>query len=300
MSRRFGGSYSPNAQPDATADAGLRPPAPGFVGRKPLRHGAKLNLLYVLALLPVLTAFFQPVAAIATDLVGMGALLLSAWMTRQGILAEDAYDERTLARRPAIPRKIFGAGLMGLGTGLLVFGGHWVLAPAMLIGLIATGLHLAAFGLDPLRDKGLDGLDRPQGDRIARKIDDAEQLLAQLTQAIDRLAEPALQDRVIRFEDTVRALFRHVEADPRDLAPARRYLGVYLQGARDATVQFADLYARNRDPRLRADYLAFLDDLDANFAKRTTALLRDDRTNFDIEIEVLRDRLKQEHVHHEG
>lgn len=300
MSRRFGGSYSPNAQPDATAEAGLRPPASGFVGRKPLRHGAKLNLLYVLALLPVLTAFFQPVAAIATDLVGMGALLLSAWMTRQGILAEDAYDERTLARRPAIPRKIFGAGLMGLGTGLLVFGGHWVLAPAMLIGLIATGLHLAAFGLDPLRDKGLDGLDRPQGDRIARKIDDAEQLLAQLTQAIDRLAEPALQDRVIRFEDTVRALFRHVEADPRDLAPARRYLGVYLQGARDATVQFADLYARNRDPRLRADYLAFLDDLDANFAKRTTALLRDDRTNFDIEIEVLRDRLKQEHVHHEG
>lgn len=300
MSRRFGGSYSPNAQPDATADAGLRPPASGFVGRKPLRHGAKLNLLYVLALLPVLTAFFQPVAAIATDLVGMGALLLSAWMTRQGILAEDAYDERTLARRPAIPRKIFGAGLMGLGTGLLVFGGHWVLAPAMLIGLIATGLHLAAFGLDPLRDKGLDGLDRPQGDRIARKIDDAEQLLAQLTQAIDRLAEPALQDRVIRFEDTVRALFRHVEADPRDLAPARRYLGVYLQGARDATVQFADLYARNRDPRLRADYLAFLDDLDANFAKRTTALLRDDRTNFDIEIEVLRDRLKQDHVHHEG
>lgn len=300
MSRRFGGSYSPNAQPDATADAGLRPPASGFVGRKPLRHGAKLNLLYVLALLPVLTAFFQPVAAIATDLVGMGALLLSAWMTRQGILAEDAYDERTLARRPAIPRKIFGAGLMGLGTGLLVFGGHWVLAPAVLIGLIATGLHLAAFGLDPLRDKGLDGLDRPQGDRIARKIDDAEQLLAQLTQAIDRLAEPALQDRVIRFEDTVRALFRHVEADPRDLAPARRYLGVYLQGARDATVQFADLYARNRDPRLRADYLAFLDDLDANFAKRTTALLRDDRTNFDIEIEVLRDRLKQDHVHHEG
>ncbi len=76
MSRRFGGSYSPNAQPDATADASLRPPAPGFVWRKPLRHGAKLNLLYVLALFPVLTAFFQPVAAIATDLVGMGALLL--------------------------------------------------------------------------------------------------------------------------------------------------------------------------------------------------------------------------------
>lgn len=302
MSKRFGGEFSTNGGANDASDT-TRPPRPevaGFRGRKPLRHGAKINLLFILALLPLLSAFLQPVAAIATDLAGMGALLLAAWLTRDGVLAEDAYAERKVARRPAIPRKIFGSVLMGVGVGLLVFGGQWNAGSAILAGLIAGALHLAAFGLDPLRDKGMEGVDRLQTDRIARKIDEAEKVLAQMTDAIRRARDRDLEGRVSRFEDTVRALFRQVEADPRDLTPARRYLGVYLQGARDATVQFADLYARGRDPQVRADYIAFLDDLDTNFAKRSAALLTDNRTNFDIEIEVLRDRLKRENLHNEG
>jgi 5-bromo-4-chloroindolyl phosphate hydrolysis protein len=265
-----------------------------------MRHGAKLNLLFALALLPLLSAFFQPVTAIATDLAGMGALLLGAWLTRDGVRAEDAFAERKVARRPAIPRKIFGAVAMGVGVALLVFGGQWAIVPALLIGVIAAALHLGAFGLDPLRDKGMEGVDRMQSDRIARKIDEAEKLLDQMRDAIRRARDTEAEDRVAGFSETVRSLFRQVEADPRDLAAARRYLGVYLQGARDATMQFADLYARSRDAQVRADYMAFLDDLDTNFASRTTALLRDDRTNFDIETEVLRDRLNRENLHNEG
>lgn len=299
MSRRFGGSFSPNGAPPAR-DAQTRAPVAGFRGRKPRRHGAKINLLFALALLPLLTAFFQPLAAVTVDLAGMGALLLAAWLTRDGVRAEDAYDERKVARRPAIPRKIFGAAMMGLGVALLVFGGHWALGPAALAGIMAGALHLGAFGLDPLRDKGIDGIDRHQSDRIARKIDEAEQVLAEMTQAIQGLRDRDLSARVDRFEDTVRALFRQVEADPRDLAPARRYLGVYLQGARDATVQFATLYGRAGDPDIRADYIAFLEDMDLNFARRSATMLTDDRTNFDVEIEVLRDRLTRENTHNEG
>ncbi len=48
------------------------------------------------------------------------------------------------------------------------------------------------------------------------------------------------------------SLFRTVEGDPRDLTAARKYLSVYLMGARDATVKFADLYAQNRNTKARA------------------------------------------------
>jgi hypothetical protein len=298
MAQRFGGAFSPAAR--SAKDGSPRLDPVSFRGRKPMRHGAKLNLLFALALLPLLSAFFQPLTAMATDLVGMGALLLSAWLTRDGVRAEDAFAERKVARRPAIPRKIFGAASMAAGVGLLVFGGQWAVLPALLSALIAGALHLGAFGLDPLRDKGMEGVDRMQSDRIARKIDEAEKLLAQMRDAIRRARDNQLEDHVAGFSETVRGLFRQVEADPRDLAAARRYLGVYLQGARDATMQFADLYARSRDAEVRADYIAFLDDLDTNFASRTTTLLRDDRTNFDIETEVLRDRLNRENLHNEG
>ena len=92
-------------------------------------------------------------------------------------------------------------------------------------------------------------------------------------------------------------MFRVVEEDPRDLTSARRYLGVYLLGARDATVQFADLYARSKNAEARADYEQLLNDLESSFAKRTEKLLVDDKSSLDVEIEVLRERLARDGVH---
>jgi hypothetical protein len=304
MAKRYGGEFSPTDRRDGEAAretvTAERLEVPGFKGRTPQRHGAKINMLFVLALLPLVTAFFQPVTSMATDVLGAGVMMLSAWLTRDGVRAEDAFNERKVARRPAIPRKIFGAVLMGTGVALVVFGGQWNPVAAGLVGAISGALHLGAFGVDPMRDKGLEGMDRLQTDRVARKIDEAEKVLGEMTDAIRRARDRQLEARVDSFEDTARRMFRQVEADPRDLAGARRYLGVYLQGARDATVQFADLYTRNRDPKIRADYVAFLDDLETNFAKRTSAMLSDDRTDFDIETEVLRDRLNRENLHIEG
>jgi hypothetical protein len=46
--------------------------------------------------------------------------------------------------------------------------------------------------------------------------------------------------------------------------------------------------------------MAFLDDMESNFASRTQAMLTDDRASLDIEIEVLRDRLNRENLRIEG
>ena len=77
-----------------------------------------------------------------------------------------------------------------------------------------------------------------------------------------------LEARVDRFAATARTLFRTVEGDPRDLTAARKYIWrVYLMGARDATVKFADLYAQTRDAKARADYEALLTDLETTFRR---------------------------------
>ena len=166
-----------------------------------------------------------------------------------------------------------------------------------LVGALATLLHGFAFGIDPLRDKGLEGVDQFQTDRVARKIEEAEAMLAGMSDAILRAGDRQLESRVESFQATAREMFRTVEEDPRDLSQARKYLTVYLKGARDATVKFADLYARDRDPEVRADYVALLDDLETNFATRTKRLLVTDRSDLDVEIEVLRDRLNRDNLH---
>ncbi|CTQ32336.1 5-bromo-4-chloroindolyl phosphate hydrolysis family protein [Jannaschia rubra] len=292
MAQRFGGRFSPGGASDATP-AGKVPPAPAL--RPPLRGRARTAILMALSVLPVVTAFFQPgPVAMAMNLAAAGVLFGGAVLTREGLKAEAAWAERRIARRPAVPRKIMGAFATGIGVMLAASLGLAGLIPAAVYGVVAGALHLVAFGLDPMTDKGMEGVDSFQTDRVARTIEEAKKYLAAMQDAVLRARDREAEKRVARLSQTARAMFRTVEDDPRDLTAARKYLGVYLMGARDATVKFADLYAATRDEGARIEYFRLLDELERGIEARRETLLIGDRTDLDVEIEVLRDRLKRD------
>lgn len=301
MAQKFGGRYSPGSSDRPANPASGPQPRGGLATARPARVGARVNLLFVVPFIFAATAFTQPPLGLALDLGAFGVLMLAAWLTREGELAHEAYDARSVARRPAFPRKGFAAVLTGVGVAAGASAGATGsgagLVGVAVLGLVAAALHVAAFGPDPMRDKGMEGIDRSQTDRVARAVEDAERHIAAMRDAVLRAGDRDLVARVDRFATTARGMFRSVESDPRDLTAARKYLSVYLEGARDATVRFADIYSRNRDPQARADYAALLDDLDTRFAQRTEALLSNDRTSLDVEIEVLRERLAQDAPH---
>ncbi len=301
MAERFRGAFSPGVEADrkgslksGQATASLPPKRP-FDGKTRSKAGGRVNFLFIAPLPLAITAFFQDSVGLAARLVAFGLIILAAWLTREGIRAEEAYDARKIARRPAMPRKIVASLVTGLGLALPA-AAQGAFLNAAIFGLLGTLLHGFAFGLDPLKDKGMEGVDTFQTDRVARAVEGAEKHLAAMSDAILRAKDRELETRVERFQATARAMFRSVENDPRDLTQARKYLGVYLMGARDATVKFADIYARARDPQARADYLALLDDLEAGFTGKTQKMLIEDRTDLTVEIEVLRDRLEREGV----
>ncbi|WP_299816103.1 5-bromo-4-chloroindolyl phosphate hydrolysis family protein [uncultured Jannaschia sp.] len=285
MARRFGGRYSPGG-----GQAGSRVPA---AMRPPLRGRARTTFLMLLGAIPVLAAFGQdgPVAMAGCLLAG-AAISGGAYLTREGLLAEARWSERRIARRPAIPRKAFGGVAVGAGVMLGAMTGLDGLLPGLLYGLIAGGLHVVAFGPDPMRDKGMEGVDTFQTERVARTIEEAEVYLTAMQDAVLRAKDRDAEARVARVSATAREMFRVVEDDPRDLNAARKFLSVYLMGARDATAKFADLYAATRDRQAKVDYFSLLDDLERAMDARRETLLISDRTDLDVEIEVLRDRLK--------
>ncbi|QEE36249.1 hypothetical protein FTO60_11335 [Octadecabacter sp. SW4] len=286
MAQRFGGKHSPN-----TASA----PAPEVIDeRKVDAAGARANLLFVPPVILVFTSLNEGATGLAIGLVAAGLLTLGAWLLRDGLRATAAYEARKVARRPAVPRKIFAAVATGLGAGLASYATDPNLIAGGLYALIAGALHITAFGIDPLKDKRMDGIDTFQQDRVARVVDEAEAYLRAMKDHIATLNDRPLDLRVTAFQTAARRMIRTVEEDPRDLTGARKFLGVYLMGARDASVKFVDVYKRNRDDVARADYEALLSDLEQNFAARTEKLLLDDRSDMDIEIKVLRDRLQRE------
>ena len=292
MAQRYGGKYSPN--PTGTPTDPATPPM--VMADAPATGvGLKANLLFVLPFIFIAKAFVGTPNALFVGLGAAGLLVLAAWLTREGIKAQAAYDARRVARRPAIPRKLFASCLTGAALLLATMG--WpqpgFIYP-FLFGMLGAFLHLGAFGLDPVKGKGVEGVDQFQTDRVARAVDEGEQYLGGMKDAILRANDGLLEGRVDRFATIARGLFRTIESDPGDLTAARKYLSIYLLGARDATVKFADVYARNRSATARTDYEALLGDLETNFAARTKALLSNNSTDLDVEIAVLRDRLKLE------
>ncbi|MEL7149964.1 MAG: 5-bromo-4-chloroindolyl phosphate hydrolysis family protein [Pseudomonadota bacterium] len=290
MAQRYGGKFSPG-----TASHPRNPD-----GMRRSRVGARVNFLFIAPVPMLLVAFQMEPTGLFLKFVAFGIMMLAAWLTKEGLVAEDAYHARRVAKKPAIPRKIFGSVLTGIGLALAGLNPETfsLLNPALYF-ILGTVLHFIAFGPDPLQDKGTEGMNEYQTDRVARVVDEAERHLAAMKDAIRRAQVPALERRVSDFVETARGMFRVVEEDPRDLTSARKFLGVYLLGARDATVQFADLYARSQNHEARADYEALLDDLESSFAQKTEKLLLDDKSSLDVEIEVLRDRLEREGVRSE-
>ncbi|MGR3805760.1 5-bromo-4-chloroindolyl phosphate hydrolysis family protein [Marinibacterium profundimaris] len=304
MGQRFGGRYSPHGTgtPGDPDDPDSTPPVPrgAYHGAQVDPAGARCNLLFVPPVVLVFTSLSGGALTLATGLISAGILAGAAFLTREGLRAEVAFNARRVARKPALPRKILASLLTGAGVALAAFRNDGDIAGSALYGVIAAGLHMAAFGLDPLRDKGTEDIDDFQQARVARVVDEAETYLKAMSEAVRRAGDRTVEARVERFQATAREMIRTVEEDPRDLTAARKFLGVYLMGARDASVKFADLYARTRDAQARKDYMALLDDLEQNFAARTRKMLSDDRTDLTVEIDVLRDRLQREGVRLQG
>lgn len=290
MAARFGGRYSPDAAPGAAGKGGA------LAGRNPRRMAFRTNLLFVLPVVFAVSAFRLEAVGLLEMLSAFGLMMLSAWLTREGLAAEDAYNARRIARPPAFPRKLFGSALIGGGLFLAGTAGGAGLTASLIFAALGAVLHAAAFGLDPMRAKGIEAHGEFQSDRVAKVVDEAENHLATMRETIRTLGDRRLAERVEGFLVAARALCRSVEDDPRALTSARRYLGVYLLGARDATAKFVDLYRTRRDAGVRADYEALLDDLEKTFAARTERMLLDDRSDLDIEIDVLRERLEREGV----
>lgn len=287
MAQRFGGKYSPSGSRQGTVAAAMA---------EPKATGAwRCTVLFLSAFAFLFPAFGDGPSDMLLGLVAGGLLILSAWTTREGLRAEAAFNARKLARRPAFPRKLAGAVLTGAALavgGVIAEGG--VIYP-VLYALMGAALHFLAFGADPMADKGMEGIDAFQTGRVAHAVEEGEKYLAGMKDAILRAGDGVLERRVDQFAAAARGLFRTIEGDPGDLTAARKYMSVYLMGARDATVKFADHFAQTRDASARADYETLLTDLETTFAEKTTAFLSNNRTDLDVEIAVLRDRLKLDH-----
>jgi hypothetical protein len=201
-----------------------------------------------------------------------------------GLAAADMAQRHQADDRPDFWPALGGAALVGLGIGAaqIVAG-----VPDLLAGLL--GLGGAAAMLVFFGPKRWQASKPAPGDRFA----EGRTRIAALRSAADRIADPRLRLRALTVAGRAAEVLKLAERRGIDKARARKFLGVWLVGALDATEAFIRADGHT-DPERARRYGALLGDLDTALSRIETAMREADRTRLDVEIEVLSERLAAE------
>ncbi len=260
------------------------------------------GLLMFLLPLPVLFAAIASLARgslsdLLGDAAGYALFLAGALLLRRGLLSEAEYDRRRIAKAPW-PLKTLGGGAIALATGVTAWlgvGQNPVIA--LVFGLTALlGCYLS-YGFDPRAAKRFtdwDGVDTT--DRVLEALTQAEASIAAIEQSTRNIRNAELNSRLRRIVALARQILKLLEEDPRDLRRARKFLNVYLDGARQVTEGYAKTHGRVAAPELEDNFRRVLVTIEEVFTEQQQKLLESDVSDLDVQIEVLTTQLKREGV----
>lgn len=292
---RIGG---PGAGPKTSLRSALRFDKPG---QKRTRFRRRTGFVLVAAV-PLL--FAAVAALLGGNALGMAVSLglfalyaFAVFLIRQGLEAEEAYEDRTYASPPSLPRKLLGS--LGLGgatvlTGL--FGWDIGVFQSLGMGILAAGASVLTFGLDPMRAKGEISLSGVTPHMVEEAIAEAEERIEGIDRAAADIIDAPLRDRLAKITARGRDILARIEQDPSDLRRARKFLKVYLDGALEATRKYARSQHDLDDSEMYLKFRSLLDDMQATFDQQYDKLLTNDRIDLDVEIDVLAERLNRETV----
>lgn len=265
-------------------------------GLGPLDTG--LSVL-VLAAFPVVLLLFQGTAtSIFTAVLELALFAAALRLIRRGQKLQNEYDEAASARAPRLPRKIVGAQLIGVMV-LILAGHHFTgLLVPLGFGVLAMLLSLAAFGIDPLRDKGAQESEpeplatarRPRPDTAAA-LDRIDATLEGMILEIAALGDTQLTRHCEALKGAVMGLIRTLGDDPDGMErlhkPVVKFVKL-LRRENDDLLAAWDSDERDRARRRYRTRITALGQTFEEFARKSGK--KSGRDAFDLEADLLWNR----------
>lgn len=255
---------------------------------------APLPLLIVIIAGLMQGSFFRILSASCA----LGLAWTAGWFLRQANRYEREARRRKWARSTRVPWRfsaaVFAAGSAFLVVTLLMNHNLFVGLLAALAGFVGVVL---AYGTDPQYDRKQDvsrfGVTTEE---IVEALEEAEGNLAQIEQSAREIGNSELKTRLGRIVEKTRGILDLIEEDPKDLRRARKFLKVYLTGARNVTSQYAKTHNRQQNDVLEENFRNVLASIESVIEEQHGKLLENDVLDLDVKIEVLEAQLKHEGI----
>lgn len=265
------------------------------------RYSPRGLLLYVLplALIPatVIALGKGHLLSIIVNASGFSAYLFAAWCLRKGLRLEREFLQSKVASTTKSSLKFFAAVLTAVTSGAVA----WLGAQQGLIisFLYAGGAFLGMFlsyGFDPRHEKKIAGADGYSGKEIMQVLQESSDKIRSIELANNKINNAELNRRIDSICDIADAILQDIQADPRDLRRARKFLNIYLDGAKQVTEGYARTHTNTQTGELEQNFRSVLETIETIFQEQHQKLQEDDVFDLDVQIEVLSTQLKREGI----
>jgi 5-bromo-4-chloroindolyl phosphate hydrolysis protein len=265
------------------------------------RYSPRGLLLYFLALPLIPAAILALVSGHARSvLINAGCFtlfVLAAVCLRRGLAAETTDLHSRLTRSTQRPLKLYAALLTASTTGLLAFFGAQQ-TPVM-AALFAGGALLGMFfsyGLDRRQAIAPASAAGFSSDEIRNILSDAYAIIQDIELASRGIIQTELKHRIVSICDIAESVIAELEADPRGIRRARKFLHVYLDSVLQVVQGYAKTHRQTESQTLEQNFRQALDAIESAFFEQRQKLLEEDVFDLDVKIEVLTQQLKREGI----
>lgn len=272
-----------------------------FTGAKLRDYSPRGFLLYFLALflLPtILTALIKGQAI--TVLINAAAFTLyclaATWL-RKGLRAEHADSQSRLQNPTKWPFKALAAVLVAVTTGLLVILN--IQQSLLMAAVYAAGAFLGmylSYGFDQREQINIQPSQGYSGEEIRKTLADALTIIQSIEHANQTIRHSEFNQHIERICDIAAGVIADLQADPRGIRRARKFLNVYLENVQQVVQGYAKTHQQISSESLEQNFRQALDAIESAFQEQRQKLLEDDMFDLDVKIEVLTAQLKREGI----
>jgi len=255
----------------------------------------KGNFLYIFLaplFLSVIIALWQrEFSAFIANIVAFGLFFATAKLNTIGLTKEYEYHTTTLTKAPK-PLKTLTAGLLGVSTFYTAwFAGGEDFFISLALSVVSIVGYFLYYGFDPKADK-LENIGDISAQFVIETLATARGKLALVEEDMKKIKEPQLHNKLRIATDKGYEILNNIEADPKDLRVARKFIIVYIDGVNKVTSSYTSMDEKDITTETKEKLIHLLTDVEKRFDKEIIRLKQNNQFDLEVQIDVLQEQIK--------
>ena len=257
------------------------------------KKGTLLYLFLVPLFVAVILALLQTnIKAFILNSVAFALFFITAKVSTKGFTQEADYMNAVLIKAPKIPYKTISGFLLGGATFFTVwFAGDESFLKALFLGSIATLGYYLYYGFDPKKDK-LENLGDVSAEFVLETINEAKEKLGMIKSHKNQIKDVKLSDDLSTAVGKAENILETIQADPKDIRVARKFLIVYIDGIAKVTDSYISMDEEDINSETKEKLYTLMTELDTRFDKELDRLKNNNQFDLDVHIDVLKEQIK--------